>query len=168
MDPIFYEHSITRIFGELDFHPPNGFKYWDILEHELEHKFVEFPPKDIINLLLTFVYIERYPLNFVRKLFNPYFMDRLHNQQETDIFKSRTTLKLFDVAMKQESIHYNGPYLPRDTNYKFMPMDLRLSRMANNLLDPMADVVGDIKRIGKSVVLSSLPLNPIYVVDMMI
>ena len=161
-------HSITRIFGELDFHPPNGFKYWDILEHVLEHKFVEFPPKDIINLLLTFVYIERYPLNFVRKLFNPYFMDRLHNQQETDIFKSRATLKLFDVAMKQESIHYNGPYLPRDTNYKFMPMDLRLSRMANNLLDPMADIVGDIKRIGKSVVLSSLPLNPIYVVDMMI
>ena len=161
-------HSITRTFGELDFHPPNGFKYWDLLEHVLEHKFVEFPPKDVINLLLSFIYIERYPLNFVRKLFNPYFMDRLHNQPEIDIFTSRAKLKLFDVAMKQESIHYNGPYLPRDTNYKFMPMDLRISRLANQLLDPMADVVGDIKRIGKSVVLTSLPLNPIYVVELMV
>ena len=161
-------HSITRIFGELDFHPPNGFKYWDILEHVLEHKFVEFPPKDIINLLLSFIYIERYPLNFVRKIFNPYFMDKLHNQKESDIFASRANLKLFDVAMKQESIHYNGPYLPRDTNYKFMPMDLRVNRMANKIVDPMADIVGDIKRIGKSVVLASLPLNPIYVVDLMV
>lgn len=161
-------HSITRTFGELDFHPPNGFKYWDLLEHVLEHKFVEFPPKDVINLLLSFIYIERYPLNFVRKLFNPYFMDRLHNQQENDIFTSRAKLKLFDVAMKQESIHYNGPFLPRDTNYKFMPMDLRINRLANQLLDPMADVVGDIKRIGKSVVLASLPLNPIYVVELMV
>merc|ERR1719351_616598 len=121
-------HSVTRVYGELDLHPPSGSKYWELLEYVLEHKFVEFPPKDVINLLLSFIYIERYPLNFARKLFNPYFMDRLHNQQETDVFASRTNLKLFDVAMKLESIHYNGPYLPRDTNYKFMPMDLRIAR----------------------------------------
>ena len=40
--------------------------------------------------------------------------------------------------------------------------------MANQLLEPLGDAVGDIKRIGKSVVLASLPLNPIYVVDLMI
>ena len=27
--------SISRLYGELDFHPPNGFKFWDILEHVL-------------------------------------------------------------------------------------------------------------------------------------
>jgi len=161
-------HSVTRIYGELDLHPPNGFKYWELLEYVLEHKFVEFPPKDIINLLLSFIYIERYPLNFVQKIFNPYFMDRLHNQQEADVFASRANLKLFDVSMKIETIHYNGPYLPRDTNYKFMPMDLRITRMANQLVEPMGAAIGDIKRVGKQVVLSSLPLNPIYVIDLMI
>jgi len=161
-------HSVTRVYGELDLHPPNGFKYWELLEYVLEHKFVEFPPKDVINLLLSFIYIERYPLNFARKLFNPYFMDRLHNQQETDVFASRTNLKLFDVAMKLESIHYNGPYLPRDTNYKFMPMDLRIARLANQLVEPLGHAVGDIKRVGKQVVLASLPLNPLYVVDLMV
>ena len=35
-------------------------------------------------------------------------------------------------------------------------------------MEPLADVVGDISRIGKSVVLSSLPLHPLYIVDMMI
>ncbi len=46
----------------------------------LESKFSEFPPKEVLSLLLSFVYIERYPLNFVRRIFNPIFMDRLHSQ----------------------------------------------------------------------------------------
>merc|ERR1719483_461904 len=41
-------------------------------------------------------------------------------------------------------------------------------RTASKLMDPMADVVGDITRLGKSVVLTSLPLHPLYVVDMMV
>ena len=51
------------MFGELHFHPPNGFKFFEILEHVLEHKFQQFPTKEIIDLLLSFIYIERYPLN---------------------------------------------------------------------------------------------------------
>lgn len=161
-------YSVARIFGELDFHPPNGFRYWEILEHILEHKFVEFPPREIIALLLSFVKIEQYPLNFVRKLFNPYFMDRLHSQQEVDIFNSRAQLILFDVAMKQDCEQYTGPFLPRDTNYKRLAEDPRIIRMSKNLVEPLAQVVGDIQRIGRSVVLSSLPLNPLYVADLMV
>jgi len=74
-------YSIVRIFGELDFHPPDGFKFWQLVEEVLEAKFAEFPPKEAISLLLSFIYIERYPLNFVRKVFNPFFLDRLHSQQ---------------------------------------------------------------------------------------
>ena len=47
------------MFGELNYHPPNGFKFFEILEHVLEHKFQQFPPKEIIDLLLSFIYIER-------------------------------------------------------------------------------------------------------------
>jgi hypothetical protein len=101
-------NSIARLFGELDFHPPNGFKFWDKLEHVLEHKFVEFPPKEIISLLLSFIYIEKFPLNFVRKIFNPYFMDQIHSQTEADITFSRSQLKLFDISLKQECDHYTG------------------------------------------------------------
>ena len=43
-----------------------------------------------------------------------------------------------------------------------------IQRLAHQLIDPLADVVGDVKRIGKSVVLSSLPLNSLYIIDLMI
>ena len=74
--------AISQTFGQLDFHPPNGFKFWELLENYLEHNFVKFTPFDIINMLVSFLYIERYPLNFTNKLFNPYFLERLHNQPE--------------------------------------------------------------------------------------
>ena len=62
-----------------------------IVRHFQEHKFIEFPPKEIIDLLLSFVYIERYPLNFVRKIFNPYFLERMHNQVNLNNFLQRIT-----------------------------------------------------------------------------
>lgn len=93
------------------------------MEDVLERRFVEFPPKEIIELLLSFIYIERYPLNFVRKIFNPYFMDRLHTQQEGDVMMSRAQLHLFDFIMKIEARGYNGPFLPRDTSYRTIPIN---------------------------------------------
>ena len=71
-------------------------------------KFAEFPPKDIVRLLLSFVYIERYPLNFVRKLFNPYFLDRIHDHAMEDVHLARHYLTLFDVAMNIDSPVYGG------------------------------------------------------------
>ena len=57
----------------------------------------------------------RYPLNFVRKIFNPYFMDRLHNQQpESEVAYTRRQLHLFDTSMNIEAKNYTGPYLPKD------------------------------------------------------
>lgn len=97
-----------RTFGELDFHPPNGFKFWEIMEQILEKKFAEFPPKEIIDLLISFIYLERYPLNFARKIFNPYFMDRLHSQAEGDVAYSRLKLHLFDSLMMLECKNYPG------------------------------------------------------------
>merc|ERR1712128_9695 len=129
---------------------------------------ISFPPVDIINLLVSFLYIEKLPINFTRKLFNPFFLDRLHSQPDDLIAVSRQQLKLFDTTMKLECRGYDGPFLPKDTNYRTLNLDSRVTRTASKLMDPMADVVGDITRVGKSVVLSSLPLHPLYVVDLMV
>ena len=162
-------YSITRVFGELNFHPPNGFKFFEILEHVLEHKFQQFPTKEIIDLLLSFIYIERYPLNFVRKIFNPYFMDRLHNQPDAaDVTYTRRQLHLFDTSMNIEARNYTGPYLPKDRSYKRMPLDHFRLNLAKSIAFPLGEIVGDPERVQLSVVLSSLPLHPIYVIDLMI
>jgi len=134
----------------------------------LDLKFAQFPPVDIINLLVSFLYIEKFPINFTSKLFNPFFLDRLHSQSEDLVAISRQQLKLFDTTMKLECRGYEGPFLPKDTNYRMINTDSRVMRTASKLMDPMADVVGDMSRLGKSVVLSSLPLHPLYIVDMMV
>jgi len=161
--------AISQTFGTLDFHPPNGFKFWEVMENYLEHKFVKFSPLDMINMLVSFVYIERYPLNFTNKVFNPYFLDRLHAQPDELIALSRAELKLFDSAMNLSCRGYKGPFLPKDTNYKPIRQDMRAVRLSGKLLEPLADVVGgDITRLGRLVVLSSLPLHPLFIVDLMI
>jgi Xaa-Pro dipeptidase len=123
--------ALSLTFGTLDFHPANGFKFWELLEHYLEHNFIKFAPLDMINMLVSFIYLERYPLNFTNKIFNPFFMERLHGQPEEVgpppqppapqlVAVSREELKLFDSAMTLACPAYQGPFLPKNTNYKPM------------------------------------------------
>jgi len=161
--------AISQIFGNLDFQPSNGFKFWELMENYLEHNFIKFAPIDMINMLVSFIYIEKHPLNFTNKLFNPFFLDRLHSQPEEFVNQSRRELKLFDAAMNLSSKGYEGPFLPKDKNYKPVHHDMRVSRLSSKLLDPLADVLGgDLTRLRTKVVLSSLPLHPLFIVDLMI
>jgi len=159
---------MTGIFGQFDFQPTNGFKFWELAETILDTKFNQFPPTDIVNILVSFLYLQKYPINFTRKLFNPFFIDRLHSQSNDNVASSRQQLKLFDTAMKLECRGYEGPFLPKDTNYRSITSDMRVIRTANKLIEPLADIIGDISRIGKSTILASLPLHPLYLVDLMI
>lgn len=74
-------HSILLPFGLLEFQPPNGVKFWEMVETVLRSKFVQFSPNDVIDVLLTCVYLQKYPLNFVDRVFSPYFLDRLHTSE---------------------------------------------------------------------------------------
>jgi len=160
--------SIARLFGCLDFHPTTGFKFWRELERVLQEKFVQFKPVEMIELLNSFLYIEKFPLNFSAKLFNPYFLDRLHSQQEHEVALSRQELKLFDAGMKLGYRGYGGPYLPKDISKKNLKTDFRVKQMSNALFDSMGEILGDYSRIGTQVLLSSLPLHPSFCVDVMI
>lgn len=159
--------SMTRIFGQLDFYPPNGFKFWQIVEEVVDQKFAEFPPKEIISLLLSFIMIERFPMNFVRKIFNPYFLDRLDNQAESDVMLSRLELKLFDNSLQLEVDSYCGPYLPKVNKFVSLgrSRNLKHSRLC---ADVIGNILKDHNRVQTCVVLSALPLHPHYVMDLMI
>jgi len=75
--------SMLIAFGVLDYQPPHALKFWEIVERLLSEKFVQFQPKDIIDSLLSCVYLQKFPLNFVNRIFSPYFLDLLHTS-ETD------------------------------------------------------------------------------------
>ena len=122
--------AIAQVFRNLDFHPPNGFKFWEKLESVLEHKFSQFRQKEMIDMLVSFLCIEKYPLNFTNMIFNPFFLDRLHAQDEEAICVSRQQLKLYDTGMKLECRGYEGPFLPKDTKYRQVYQDSRVLRLA--------------------------------------
>jgi len=65
--------------------------------------------------------------------------------------------------MKLETRGYEGPFLPKDTNYR---NDSRVLSTASKLMDPMADVVVDHHKAGEEC--GSLPLHQLYVVDMLV
>lgn len=85
-------------------------------------------------MLVSFLYIEKFPINFTSKLFNPYFLDRLHSQPNDVVSVSRNQLKLFDTSMKIECRGYEGPYLPKETQARSLVMDSRIKRMTNKLM----------------------------------
>ena len=186
-------NSIAKVYGKLNYHPPNGFKFWEKLEALLEKKFAEFPPKDLVELLMTFVYIERYPLNLVWKIFNPCFYDRVESQVESDAKLTKLGLDLLHTSIrlekgKQHSVEY---YIKRYDNYKYMEAwNNRVIGLSNALVKPLGEyfsskyniafvsyfvftifsgnIIGDVKRIDIGVLLTGLVHHPIYRTDMMI
>lgn len=165
-------NSIAKIYGKLNYHPPNGFKFWEKMEGLIEEKFVEFPPKALVDLLMTFIYIERFPLNIAWKIFNPCFYDRIDSQVDNDAQHTWLGLDLIHTSMRLEkSRQYNVDYFVKNqkNSVKYVAhWNRKLTRISSELLLPLGNIVGDVKRVDTNVLLSGLVRHPIYVADLMI
>ena len=169
------ELSITAIeltlktFGHLNYRPSNDFEFWSTVEQVLEDKWMKFRLEPLLDVLLSCIYVERYPMNFTPRLFSTHFIQRLHSQAPAVAEFSRTKMKLFDVAMMFECSQY-GPVrvLPKDFQPKSRSQDTRILRMSRRLLPLVKAMVKDGFVVTDSVVLSDLPLHSIYVIDLMI
>ena len=67
---IFY---ILRPFGQLGYVPSNAFEMFQAVEDCLIRRFSEFEPHMLIELLASFAFIDRLPLNFVSRIYAPNF-----------------------------------------------------------------------------------------------
>lgn len=156
-------------FGILNFQPSDSQKFWHVLESILYEKFVQFRHDDAIDVMLTCVYLGKFPLNFVQKIFNPYFIDRLHSYRDVNVLRQlRTKLKLFDAAMTLECSQYRGPMLPRDHSAHSLWQDGRIHCMINYISEPLADITGGHDKLTTSVILPHLPTLGLYVIDIML
>jgi hypothetical protein len=63
---------------------------------------------------------------------------------------------------------YNGPCLPRDFTSKSIFIDGRILRVGNWLEDVVKEVLGLRYSVEKFIVLPSLPLNALYIADILI
>lgn len=168
LSPVIFKGMFAP-FGILYFQPSDSMKFWYALESILDEKFVQFRPEDAIDVLLTCVYLGKFPLNFVQKVFSPYFLDRLHSYRDVNVLRQlRTKLKVFDTAMTLECSQYKGPMLPRDHSANSLWQDGRIRRMVNYISEPLAGITGGIDTLTTSVILPHLPTLELYVIDIML
>lgn len=164
-----YFKSIIQPFAYLNYQPLNSIKFWQSLELKLNDCFADLPPSDIIEIMLACTVLEKYPLNFINRIFNPYFLDLMHqNTPESRIQKLRSDLKLFDTALTLECDGYNGPMLPKDHHAKSVWHDGRIKRIVNQITDSLTKISGGDDRYTKFAVLAHLPVNELYIVDVLL
>ncbi|XP_025938379.1 FAST kinase domain-containing protein 3, mitochondrial isoform X1 [Apteryx rowi] len=98
-------------FGTLNYLPPSGPLLFGKLESILRAHFSQFQPHTLLNLLHSFVLIQCYPVNFLAKIFSPYFLQQLQAQPPgLDRFVTSQLTQLFLTATL-ECPFYEGPKL---------------------------------------------------------
>lgn len=162
--------AVLTAFGVLDFHPEKDYAFWSAAEEAIDKRLVEFRPESLLDVFLSCIYLQRYPMNFVPRVFSNHFIHRLHSQTQGGLIEScRSKMKLLDAAMSFECGEYGTSHvLPKDYRAKTIVRDGRISRTAKQLVAPLQQICANRFNVTASVVLRDLPLNPIYMVDVLI
>ncbi|XP_058835555.1 FAST kinase domain-containing protein 3, mitochondrial-like [Topomyia yanbarensis] len=163
-----YLRSVICPFGCLDYHPVNSNKFWETIDMYLDLNFSKIHPMEIIDIMFCYVSLERYPLNFVNRIFNPYFLDVLHIRTRPErLDRVRSILKVFDTSLTLECPDYDGPLLPRDHSAKAVFHDGRIKRIVNYILPELEELAGGPDCITKFTILQHLPVHELYLVDVL-
>ena len=69
-------------FGELNYLPAaaDSYKLFKTVEDVLYDKFSGFNVDQLLQLLCSFVYVERFPINFVKRIFTPHFISKINSK----------------------------------------------------------------------------------------
>ncbi|NWI01077.1 FAKD3 protein, partial [Tichodroma muraria] len=108
-------------FGTLNYLPPSASSLFRKLETVLHTRLRHFQPHTLLNLLHSCVLIQRYPINFLPKIFSPYFLQKLQAQPPglNRVVMSQLT-QLF-LTVNLECPFYEGPKLLSKYQVKACP-----------------------------------------------
>ncbi|XP_078136650.1 FAST kinase domain-containing protein 3, mitochondrial [Sander vitreus] len=97
--------------GKLGYLPPNAGEVFKKVETILRTRFSHFQPRTLLNLLHSCTLVERFPVNFVSKVFSSYFLQQLQEQgtgMDRIVLAQLTQLYM---TLKLECPFYEGPRL---------------------------------------------------------
>ncbi|XP_076356647.1 LOW QUALITY PROTEIN: FAST kinase domain-containing protein 3, mitochondrial-like [Tachypleus tridentatus] len=158
--------SIVHLFGLLNHQPACAFEFFENLENLLLERFADFKPQSIIEILMSCIYLQRYPLNFVKKVMSPFFLDRLNvSLADAELQWAHKRLKLLDAALSLECHQYRGPFFPKNLSAKSIHKDGRLLKLKTSLNDCFSELLGGGDRFKFSFVIPRLPLSDLYIID---
>ncbi|KAL7639148.1 UNVERIFIED_CONTAM: hypothetical protein RMT77_010682 [Armadillidium vulgare] len=157
---------IMNCFGNLAYIPDKAYEFFSVLEYQIERNFSQFPPSDILSMFLSCLYIRRLPVNFVNKVFDSYFFDRMFVLNDNTYFSCKEKLIILDTVLSLESSVYKGPLLPRSKNYDLtVTFDARAMKYSNEIKPVLMEIFGSNTEIHSSYVLPSLPNINLFVID---
>lgn len=156
-------------FGMLNVQPPNSAEFWRTFDRVMNARFSDLKLNDILDILLSCTYLERYPIEFLDKVFNSYIVNRLQSQRDAPhVNHLKTKLKLFDATMSLECSDYQGSPVNLDCSTKSLSLDTRIRGIVNKIHAPLAHLVGGEHKLSRSVVLNRLPLINFYILDILV
>lgn len=68
-------------YGKLGYLPSNAGEVFRKVENILHMRFSHFQPRTVLNLLHSCILVERFPVNFVSKVFSSYFLQQLQGKR---------------------------------------------------------------------------------------
>ncbi|KAF1373137.1 hypothetical protein PFLUV_G00257200 [Perca fluviatilis] len=143
--------------GKLGYLPPNAGEVFRKVETILRTRFSHFQPRTLLNLLHSCTLVERFPVNFVSKVFSSYFLQQLQEQgtgMDRIVLAQLTQLYM---TLKLECPFYEGPrLLPKYRVKSFLmsgrsletPVDAHLY---NSVKNGLVDLLGARSYFGSKV-----------------
>ncbi|XP_070536875.1 FAST kinase domain-containing protein 3, mitochondrial-like [Ptychodera flava] len=98
-------------FGKLNYLPTRAGEMFDKIEETFNYRWYEFQAEDILDLVHSFVMIERFPLNYTHKIFSSHFLQKLKGAGGVD-FQTKCQLTQTLLALHLECPSYKIPKLP--------------------------------------------------------
>ncbi|XP_011796356.1 PREDICTED: FAST kinase domain-containing protein 3 [Colobus angolensis palliatus] len=158
--------ALMEPFGKLHYLPPNASALFRTLENVLFTHFNHFPPETLLKLLHSCSLNECHPVNFMAKIFNPFFLQQLQGEESHLDRLSRARLTQLFLTSVLECPFYKGPKLLRKYQVKSFvtpccsletPMDSQLYKSVK---------IGLIDLLGARLYFASKVLTPYcYTID---
>ncbi|XP_010737190.2 FAST kinase domain-containing protein 3, mitochondrial isoform X1 [Larimichthys crocea] len=152
--------QVTRqimALGKLGYLPPNANDVFRKVETILYSRFSHFQPRSLLNLLHSCTMLERFPVNFVSKVFSSYFLQQLQDQGNGIDQIILAQLTQLYMTLKLECPFYEGPkLLPKYCVKSFLmfgrsletPVDVHLY---NSVKTGLVDLLGARSYFGSKV-----------------
>lgn len=160
--------DIVCPYGELNFAPYNAEQFWQAIEKYLEQNFNEIGSDAIIDIFLSAVYVQIYPINFIDRIFSQNFIRPLELYKSAkSTANKRNQLKLLDAAMTLECKQFSGPFLPRQMVGDRITNENRVKCILNDNIDVIKMIAGDETSFTLSSQPKQMPYHPLYTIDIL-
>ncbi|XP_056289919.1 FAST kinase domain-containing protein 3, mitochondrial [Pseudoliparis swirei] len=144
-------------FGKLGYLPPNAAEMFGKVETVLRARFSHFQPRTLLNLLHSCTLVERFPVNFVSRVFSRYFLQQLEEEGTGMDRLILAQLTQLYMTLKLECPFYEGSrLLPKYRVKSFLmsgrsletPIDAHLY---NSVKNGLVDLLGARSYFGSKV-----------------